>query len=706
MSSTWKKVVTEGSKADLSSLIIPSSKIKVTPLSSNQGGTITDKVLLHIQADGNIRVLDQDLLGTNNTTYATDGNTGLFNSEDDVFNIVEESFAEFHDLIPHYSGSSTTVNTTAVHYAWQANVDGQVIHSTNYDNTVLTNGTGVGNISYTTVAGDPQGLVSSSIAQAWTSVGDLGQDDDGSLTAGDIGTNTTTPEFNIDIGSQTINWMNSNANYGTQVRDIQFGTVNVVTGPTNLTDLTASNIIATGSSQFGTLGIEGEFVYGLGFYEMAISQMTSSVIMGNDLTNSHSFQTNLAVQYGITSSGFVGNGAGITNIDIADVTYGTLTMGDGFNKTSGFSSFNFQAPATMAILLNETGADPSGLFINSSNQLDISESGVRTNHFITESISGPQIPGYDSIPTNTNTLSTGEGLTSKSFNDNLLTNLPAHPSHSWAAGDSTSDQAGDHLLFENNESGNFYKADISQSMRDAIISRLPSYSNTAGTVTSITVVPTVMQTAIDGLYLGITNPTTDATMSIEDLFGGVNVDGTHWTSSAEENQYLSVINGGFGKGTKAESAQILLAGDFIGDALQFGNSINDVITIPGNLTVTNTEDTTTTIFKSSNLIISDSCFLLGAGSQNVVTDFGITFGQDPTQSNTIVYDSYNDGNKGRFGLKYMPNWSGGGQAYGNTALSSNHFVGVFSGSIASAESNEFDLDGNMRIADEEIYFFV
>jgi len=709
MPSTWKKVVTENSNASVTTLNVPSSDVKISSLPST--GTTNDKVVLHILNPGNvtngsIRVIEQNLLGAINTTYDVDETTGISDGGDTTtWNIVEANLG--HGSIPHYSGSqpgetlSTTPNTTEVHIAWNGGGAGvpEVINAANYTNTELADGPGIGIDTYTQLtATNRQGTISSSNIQEWTSVG--------ALEDGRIGTNLSNPAvgFNIDISTNTLeanhypNWKALEAGDLSIINNLRInGTNPSVAGWYGLPGSTfsASSITAGsatnngGTHQFGTLGIEGEFIYSLGFYEMATSLMTGSVIMGTASADSHSFNGDFTASAGFTSSGFTGNGEFLTNIGLAQVTYSNLTLGNGFSQSAGAPpTFAFQSDFTTNLLLKGAGIT-SGLEL-ASGGIGVVDLGITNAMLITGSI------GYS--PYSPGSMIAGGAITQSSFTASMMARVPYHISTSFDVADS--------ILYST--VGGTKRRTTLGALRSRLMADLPDYSATTGTVTSITVAPQDPEgggSTIDGLYLGIANASTEATISIEDISGGVNVDGTHWTSSAEENQFLAVGNGGFGKGTKAESAQVLLAGNFIDGALQFGNSINDVITIAGNLTVTNTDDTTKSIFKSENLIISDSCFLLGAGSENVTTDFGITFGQDTTQTNTIVYDS-GIGNKGRFGLSST---SPSGPAFNNTdegAAVSTYLVGVMSGSISEANTQKHDVAGNMRIADEEIYFFV
>ena len=726
MASTWKKVVTENSNASVTTLNIPSSNVKISSLPTT--GTTSDKVVLHISQAGNandgaIRVIDQNLLGAINTTYDVDNTTGIFDYGDGILTLVEENIS--HNSIPHYSGSqpgealSTTQDTTEVHIAWNTSVP-YVINAANYTNTELADGPGIGIDTYTQLTStNRQGEISSSNIQAWTSVGDLGSDFTSTgIPGGNIGSNSSTGAadgFNIDVPTSTVSVIGGNWN--------KLRTGHIALGADGSTDtnlhvrggntdypgwrgmsangvganFSASSITAGsagnngGTHQFGTLGIEGDFIYSsLGFYEMATSQMTGSVIMGNELTNSHSFNGDFTASAGFTSSGFTGDGEHITGINLTSVTYSNLILGNGFSQSAGTApTFAFQSDFTTNLLLDGEGIT-SGLTLTVDG-VGVAEGGIVNAMLITGSISlATSVPGQPSV------LAAGS-ITQSAFTASMMSRVPYHISSSFDADDS--------LLYDTNTANNQKLSTTLGALKSRIIADLPDYSATTGTVTSITVAPLSPEggaTTIDGLYLGIDNATTDATMSIDAVSGGVTVDGTHWTSSAEGNQYLSVENGGFGKGTKKDSADILLAGPFDGNALQFGNDINDVITIAGNLTVTNTDDPTTSVFKSQNLIISDSCFLLGHGSGNVTTDFGITFGQDPTQSNTLMYDS-GIGNKGRFGLSY------GGPASNDAnaaAATKTYLLGVYTGSESSANSDDFDVNGNILIKDEEIYFFV
>tara|TARA_R110002012_G_scaffold6274_3_gene28482 strand:- start:4560 stop:6719 length:2160 start_codon:yes stop_codon:yes gene_type:complete len=719
MASTWKKVVTENSNASVTTLNIPSSNVKISslPTTGEQG----DKVVLHIHnpgnaADGAIRVIDQNLLGAINTTYDVDETTGIFDGGTTTWTLIEEAIS--HGSIPHYSGSqpgetlSTTPDTTEVHIAWNGSVP-YVINAANYTNTELTHGPGIGIDTYTQLTTtNRQGEISSSNIQAWTSVGDLGSDADTTgIGGGNIGANSVFPAsgFNIDVPTKDVSVIGNNWN--------KLRTGHIALGADGSTDtnlhvlggnssyagwygqsnanFSASSITAGsalnngGTHQFGTLGIEGEFIYSLGFYEMAFSQMTSSVIMGNELTNSHSFNGDFTASAGFTSSGFTGDGENITGINLTSVTYSNLTLGNGFSQSAGTApTFAFQSDFTTNLLLDGAGIT-SGLTFTSDG-LEVAEGAITNAMLITGSIG--LAGGYGGSP-----MLAGGSITQSAFTASMMSRVPYHISSSFDDADS--------LLYDTNGASAASNQKLSTTLgalKSRIIADLPDYSATTGTVTSITIFPQAYNASVDGLYLGITNASTEATISIEDLVGGAQVDGTHWTASADSNQFLSVENGGLGKGTKKDSAEVLLAGPFDLGALQFGNNTNDVITIAGNLTVTNTDDPTTSVFKSENLIISDSCFLLGAGSGNITTDFGITFGQDPTQSNTLMYDSGID-NKGRFGLSY------GGPAFNDSnavGATKTYLLGVYTGSESEANSDNFDVDGNILIKDEEIYFFV
>lgn len=683
--STWKKVIVESGSAELTQITIPTGELQVTPLASN-AGAIEDKVLVH-DAAGNLLPITQSDLGGINTTY--DVATGLSLSTEaegaTAFTMSINEGTLDHDSIPHYSGSSTTINTTAAHYAWQHSVPGQVIHADNYDDTILTNGTGVGNIAYTALtATNNLGDVSSSNAQAWTSVGALGEDDEGANEAGSINGN-----FNIDIGSNHIDIQTPDpiANF------TQFGVINAgdfdntgASGGLQTGYLTASTLIASGSSQFGDLGVEGTFIYnGTGFNEFVTSQMTSSVIMGAHATASHSFITDFTASQGFQAASFTGTGSGLTGIATSQVAFGALTMSTGFNTSSGFQHFNFQAPATMALQLWEDAGRTSGLELD-TNGLKIKDESVISVMIASGSMS-PSVAFANS------------SISGSRFTGSIISRHTHIPSESFATNDT--------LMYEHhypngNTSGLLYEHSL-DALKTKVVEDLPDYSATTGTVTSMSVAPLEGGSTIDGLFLTLTNATVNAAITIEDIDGGVNVNGTDWTASAEgaDDQFLSFANGGLSKGTEEDSVALLLAGPFDLNALQFGTSVNDVITIPGNLNISDAENVS--IFKSENLIISDSCFLMGEGAELNTFDFGITFGQDPTQSNTLMYDS-GIANKGRFGMGYA---GGTPELTTNLGATKVHFVGVFSGSADGAESVKANVDGNMRVDSAgEIYFHV
>ena len=684
MPSTWKKVIVESGSAELTQLTIPTGELQVTPLASN-GGAIEDKVLVH-DAAGNFLPITQSDLGGINTTY--DVATGLSLSTEEegatAFTMSINEGTLDHDSIPHYSGSSTTTNTTEVHYAWGSDVPGQVIHSTNYTNTELTNGTGVGDIAYSDLtATNRQGDVSSSNAQAWTSVGALGSDDAGSNEAGSINGN-----FNIDIGSNHIDIQTTNP----LTNPFQVGAVNAGdhthTGPfggLQVSYLTASTLIASGSSNFGDLGVDGTFYYnGTDFNEFVTSQTTSSVVMGAHATASHSFTTDFTASQGFLAASFTGTGSGLTGIAASQVAFGALTMSTGFNTGSGFQHFNFQAPATMALQLWEDAGRTSGLGLDADG-IKIKDSGV---------ISVMIVSGSFNAPAYANT-----SISGSRFNGSIISRHTHIPSESFATNDT--------LMYEHHypnatTSGLLYEHSLG-ALKTKVVEGLPNYSATTGTVTSMSVAPLEGGSTIDGLFLTLTNATTTPAITIEDIAGGVNVNNTDWTASAvgADDQFLSFANGGLSKGTEEDSVALLLAGPFESNTLAFGTSVNDVITIPGNLNISDAENVT--IFKSENLIISDSCFLMGKGAELNTFDFGITFGQDPTQSNTLMYDS-GIGNKGRFGMGYA---GGSPELTTNLGATKVHFVGVFSGSADGAESVKANVDGNMRVDSAgEIYFHV
>jgi len=212
-------------------------------------------------------------------------------------------------------------------------------------------------------------------------------------------------------------------------------------------------------------------------------------------------------------------------------------------------------------------------------------------------------------------------------------------------------------------------------------------------------------TQINGLYLTISNPSTNPTVGIA---GTATVNGTNWTASSggAADQYLAFGNGGTGQGDLTASAASIFGTAFNSNAITIGGAdgsgnFTDTVTIPGSLVVTNAP----TMIQTNQFRIKDTLFHLGADDDTAIGDYGFKFGAALTSSNSLIYDSAED-DMGRFGMAYSLDASTAINAGLNPTTKLN-MIGVFSGSESDAALKKANQHGNIRIdQDREIYFYI
>ena len=355
MASTWKKVITSGSNAELGELTTTVG-LNLTNLAT---GTTESRVAV-VGAAGApgpiIRAVTQSTLNSGDTTYAADGVAITLDTttNPETFNIAQESLV--HDSTFHTS-SQQMINA---HIDWTTApaADGDVIALTgNYTNSIYSDGTGIGQSAGGTVSDPVDEFTTDATGQVWTSLGTASA---APLSLGSIANGFGTINTTMSIGTSAIvsaseaTMSNLAVNANGPVGWINSGQVSASYISTDGMKVGTYNAQGEYVGEDGSLEIEGLFYYNsLEFVESIISHMTESQIFGSHATHSHIMTGSMWAPNGITAQSLTGSGALLTDISNNAFAYDALTIGNGLSGSVA-QTWDYGTDNVVSVELNNT----------------------------------------------------------------------------------------------------------------------------------------------------------------------------------------------------------------------------------------------------------------------------------------------------------------------------------------------------------------
>jgi len=634
MSTAWKKIILENERAQLA-VITASVGVNLGPsIPLGTSGGAGDKVVV-VDGSGNVRSIVQSTLVGVDTNYTSSG-TELTMSNGQTPGLVTgaTTFSVVPANISHNSLDGYEANR---HIDWTANGAG-TINESNYVNNVYVGGTGIDITDTATEAG----TIATSTNQSHVHTV-------GTLVGGSIGDGFGTINTNQQISSSGViaaTTVNAAVLTVTEIANIA-GTLNV------------ASIVAQTAKITGSLEVEGNLVYnGETYNDLLVSSTTGSTSWGTDADSNHYFTGSFTASGDISASTFTGDGSGLTNIPIGQISLQDLTIGDGLLFSQGGSTYDGTAAKTLTVKIDGSTLTAGG------SGLKIPANGITSTQLASNSITGTELAN--------------EAVTTEKLKPNFIEEMLAGQT-----------LQAHHLILLSTGSG--ASAGLGKTSLAAIADYVEdsfNFSNNAGTVTDVVGVSNV-----SGLTL---QDTGTATQTVT-LGGDINIGNTNWT----DGSLLPLTKGGTGKGNAAEAAAAILSVD-LGGAFTIGTA-GDTVVFPGDLSVLGA----LTSLSTTNLEIKDKFILIASGSSGN-QDAGIQFGQTPNKANLLLWD----GNYGGSGNGGSANDGRFGVGYNNTAYdtdgetnvaASYHIGGIYSGS--SPSSVNADHIGNIKLDEGCAYIY-
>ena len=347
MATTWKKVITSGSNAELGKL---TTTVGLN-ISDLPGGDTESRVAVLGNAgygpgENSILALTQSLLNATDTTYAADG-IGI-ELVGTTFNIVDPG-GIVHDDTYH----PTMTNS---HIKWQ-DVQGTPINQANITNSLYSEGTGVG---ITEINPTQTQFNTDATGQVWTSLGTADAPLQGGSIASGFGAISTTGSIGT-ADTLTADTLHAYASPGPSVVN-QVGVTPTAYGIAPTTPGWDGGVVTAGLVSVDTMSvtslleIEGTFNIGtLEFTEDVVSHLTASQIFGGHATHSHQWTGSMLAYDGVTAQSLTGSGALLTNLSNNAFAYDNLTIGNGLSGSYA-QTFDFGTSNVVSVEINNTGS--------------------------------------------------------------------------------------------------------------------------------------------------------------------------------------------------------------------------------------------------------------------------------------------------------------------------------------------------------------
>ena len=684
MASNWKKVVYSGSaNTTLAKLTVDTLTLPDLVVVGDTDTTLRPLVFdVTAGQEGNVMAVTQSDLLTVDTTYAGEGGISI-----------DTGTSPHHTLNIDYTTitHNDTNPSASEHQLWGTeNVTDQMIHPGNYTNSLI----------------EPDG---STINATWSSSAGLHWTDVNLTSGPGIGSDGSPATF-------TINNTGSITTTGQMSTDIFTGsviTMNVPVGNTVTTTVSASTTQISGNATVGTpnatdghLQVLGDFAFnGVEFSSQLVDWFTGSHTFGAGGNYYHQFTGSVEIPQGLTSTGFTGSGAALTGLDVDNVDFTPLTIGDGVKaiKAGGggeviMTSFDFQDPGILSLEASGSG----GLDVSGFNAgIKIKSDGVTSAMIADGNVTESHIANYSLDPNHFNTTV----IEDQDLDVTAITNQS-------------------HKLWFSPNTG-WHKESNLTALRDFVASDIAVNYDWSAVGSSGTVEVLNTTTAASVAADGITLTSTLTLNSENDLSYVLSLAGSADSTAVDDSNFidgqaLQPDNGGTGQITQPLAAVALFSGDFSENTIEtewsteaqantliIGNA-DSKITISGSLQL----NTTSTASFLAGLQVEDRVFELGKHSVDAYLDFAMRFGKATGKMNTLVFDSFPEinGHRGRLGFAKDFDTSNFSQ---NTAtqLTSYNPVGVhFSASAtyaqasASAVAHYANQDGNILVdGDGEIY---
>ena len=525
----WKKIILKDDNAELAT-VTASVGLRITGTIPTGGSG--DNVMV-VTPQGHVKSISQGSVSGVDTTYTSSGANITMSSAQSPGNVAASTT---FSIVPAQLDHNSLLNhEDNEHIAWATASSGNVIHSTNYTNTVYSNGTGI-DFSDPDAAGNYTASTNPNQSHV-TGVGALSA---GSIVSG-FGNIVTTGN----ISGSSIDAQN----------------VSAVTLDTN--QITASNLNVTGIfvaeevNITGSLAVSGSFIHNAEtFAQIVANTTTGSNSFGSLDTDSHYFTGSVTASGGISASFFTGDGSGLTGIDNSDVNTATLTIGNGLVLNSSNTTFNGTSNET---LKGEAVSD-GGLEVVSGG-FRIKTDGIKTANILNGNVTAVKIAD--------------QAITKNKLDNNII------EAHSVIGPLSAT-----HEILISTGSGLLAKTTLG-AISSYVDSEI-SYTTATGSVTSVTA-----DSSVDGITLTQTSNAT--TTPVITLGGSAEINNTHWITGGED---LSIANGGTGQSTQILAADALLNVSQ-GGGLTIGNSGDTItipgnLEILGDLTSLSTTNTTIT----------------------------------------------------------------------------------------------------------------
>jgi hypothetical protein len=521
------------------------------------------------------------------------------------------------------------------------------------DSSNLTYNPSTGNLSATSMSG----LIQTAAQTNITSVGALSG---GSISSG-FG--------NIDNGSSTLKTGNA-----------------TVTHISSSGGITGSGLEIKGDGHFtGDIAIDSGNIFGANGFGIQIDSITSTSgssafgtgsagDIGTAAEATHTFTGSIYATGSlfdfdgpISASAFVGNGAGLTNLNVSNVSISDLTDGN------GITSFTYDGTVAKSIALELSGS--TGLTVDSDG-LYISNGGIGTDQLATDAVTNDKLANIT------------QGYIKVGGGSNAPTDLDAKTSGYILVGDGTDINSvavsgdvtlanngtvsiGNDKVNENHLSSSFISASTimgnsivaddrfliydtsANDNRSTTITQLVAYLNDVNVLTALNANTTYTLEGSQGGSAG--DNSVVITLSDSSNNDTVTFNGTTNEISMSHNVSdtdATVINIGLPDDVTIGSDLTVTDTLTVNGNVTLGNHTSDTVTIAGNLTVNGT----TTTLNTTELIVDDQFILLNSGSMSGTTDGGILVQEGAATAYALGVDSSAD----RWALQKDVNCAGGG----------------------------------------------